>query len=161
VVHIGDISKLGSFATAMWADSLYFLHVILASTWIMSKETRYRNVIHQRKYPLEVLGRRWLKQFILRGYKLAARTPHGLSFFSGQKVFTPHAVTKFSDLFETAQELIKHAPNRLYNCRAAQSQRSVPFLPFQTRSTGSRSESVPVIISSPYKINIQAPQRKK
>jgi hypothetical protein len=36
VVHIGDISKLGwligSFAAAMWAASLYFLHIILAST---------------------------------------------------------------------------------------------------------------------------------
>jgi hypothetical protein len=31
-------------------------------------------------------------------------------------MFTPDAVTKFFYLFEPEMELIKHAPNRLYNC---------------------------------------------
>jgi hypothetical protein len=31
-------------------------------------------------------------------------------------LFTPDAVTKFFDLFEPEMELIKHFPNRLYNC---------------------------------------------
>jgi hypothetical protein len=63
----------------------------------------------------EAAGRRWLKQFLHRNHNLATQTPQVLSF-SRAKVFTPDVVTKFFDLFEPEMELIKHAPNRLYNC---------------------------------------------
>jgi hypothetical protein len=62
----------------------------------------------------EATGKSWLKQILSRNNKLAAQTPQGPTFFQA-KMFTPDVVTKFFGLFEPALELIKHAPNRLYN----------------------------------------------
>jgi hypothetical protein len=115
----------------------------------------------------EATGKNWLKQILSQNNNLAARTPQGPTFFQA-KMFTPDVVTKFFGLFEPALELIKHAPNRLYNCEETgititqhKRRKSVPYLPFQRRSTSSRPGSAQVIISCPYKLNIQAWQEKK
>lgn len=63
----------------------------------------------------ESAGRKWLKNFLRRNPQLSIRTPQGLSL-SRAKSFTPEAVARFFDLFEPAMEIIKHSPNRLYNC---------------------------------------------